>query len=212
MRRSPMIGRLAGWAAASLLLMSAAGCTVDGDETPPNPPTAAQTPAASSSGPAPSDAAGQTFGSECPNFPSSGEGSLQDLAQQDWVTALAMTPALSQWSVITTAAGLQADFAEHGDVTVFVPVDGAFKAYGTDRIRQLLINPQQAGDLLRYHVVTERLSPEELAGTHQTLAGRQLEVTGSGQDFEVDGEAMVVCGNLQTANATIYLVDRVLTP
>jgi len=210
--RSVMLGRLAGWAAASLLLMSAAGCTVGGDEAPHNPPTAAQTPGATASGAAPSDAAGQTFGSECPNFPASGEGSLQDLAQQDWVTALALTPALSQWSVITTAAGLQADFAQHSNVTVFVPVDGAFKAFGTDRIRQLLINPQQAGDLLRYHVVTERLSPDELAGTHQTLTGQQLEVTGSSEDFEVDGEAMVVCGNLQAANATMYLIDRVLVP
>lgn len=211
MRRSVMLGRLAGWAAASALLMSAAGCTVGGDDTPPNPPTAAQTPAATASV-APPDTAGQTFGTECPNFPASGEGSLQDVAQQDWVTALALTPALSQWSVITTAAGLQADFAQHGDVTVFVPVDGAFKAFGTDRVRQLLINPQQAGDLLRYHVVTDRLSPEQLAGTHETLTGQQLEVTGSGENFEVDGEATVVCGNLQTANATIYLVDRVLTP
>ena len=114
--------------------------------------------------------------------------------------------------MITTVAGLQADFAQHDDVTVFVPVDGAFQVLGADRVRQLLINPQQAGDLLSYHVVTERLSPAELPGTHQTLLGKELAVTGAGQDFEVDGEASVVCGNLQAANATLYLIDRVLTP
>jgi uncharacterized surface protein with fasciclin (FAS1) repeats len=57
------------------------------------------------------------------------------------------------------------------------------------------------------------LSPAELAGSHPTLlGGQEIEVTGSGQDSTVNGEATVVCGNLQAANATIYLIDRVLVP
>ena len=45
-----------------------------------------------------------------------------------------------------------------------------------------------------------------------TLAGETLEVTGSGEDFTVNGSAMVVCGNVQTANATVYIIDEVLSP
>ena len=65
--------------------------------------------------------------------------------------------------------------------------------------------------MLTYHVVSGRLSPEMLAGTHKTLQGTTLTVKGSGEDFTVNG-AKVVCGNVQTANATVYLVDGVLSP
>jgi uncharacterized surface protein with fasciclin (FAS1) repeats len=36
-------------------------------------------------------------------------------------------------------------------------------------------------------------------------------VTGSGESFKV-GQANVVCGNVQTANATVYIIDSVLLP
>jgi uncharacterized surface protein with fasciclin (FAS1) repeats len=48
-------------------------------------------------------------------------------------------------------------------------------------------------------------------GTHTTVAGGDLEVTGSGDMLEVGG-ASVVCGGVTTANATVYLIDGVLTP
>ena len=51
-----------------------------------------------------------------------------------------------------------------------------------------------------------------LAGTHTTLQGGTLEITGSGEDFKVNGQSSVVCGNVQTANATVYLIDNVLMP
>ena len=57
-----------------------------------------------------------------------------------------------------------------------------------------------------------RLTPEMLAGSHETLQGEMLEVSGSGEDFKVNGDASVVCGNVQTSNATVYLIDGVLTP
>jgi uncharacterized surface protein with fasciclin (FAS1) repeats len=65
--------------------------------------------------------------------------------------------------------------------------------------------------ILTYHVVAGKLSPDQLAGTHAALEGGTLNVTGSGQSFQVNG-ANVVCGNVQTANATVYIVDGVLTP
>jgi uncharacterized surface protein with fasciclin (FAS1) repeats len=66
--------------------------------------------------------------------------------------------------------------------------------------------------VLTYHVVEGKLSPDQLAGTHKTLQGGSLEVTGSGEDFKVNGGSSVVCGNVQTANATVYVIDKVLLP
>lgn len=65
--------------------------------------------------------------------------------------------------------------------------------------------------VLTGHVVAGRLSPEDLAGEHETLAGHSITVEGSDEDFTV-GDATVVCGNVQTANATVYIIDAVLLP
>ena len=55
------------------------------------------------------------------------------------------------------------------------------------------------------------MSPADLAGEHETLQGESLTVTGSGEEFKVN-DANVVCGNVQTANATVYVIDGVLMP
>jgi uncharacterized surface protein with fasciclin (FAS1) repeats len=60
--------------------------------------------------------------------------------------------------------------------------------------------------------VPGRLAPNQLAGAHKTLEGADLTVSGSGSDFTVNGNSKVVCGNVQTENATVYIVDTVLMP
>jgi len=60
--------------------------------------------------------------------------------------------------------------------------------------------------------VAGQLTPEDLAGEHETLNGDMVKVEGSGEDFTVDGDAAVICGNVPTANATVYIVDSVLMP
>ena len=54
-------------------------------------------------------------------------------------------------------------------------------------------------------------APTSVTDAVQSLAGDEVEVTGSGDELMV-GEAGVVCGGVQTANATVYLVDEVLMP
>jgi uncharacterized surface protein with fasciclin (FAS1) repeats len=66
--------------------------------------------------------------------------------------------------------------------------------------------------VLTYHVVPGQLAPDQLAGSHKTLQGDTIQVSGSGQDFTVNGNSSVVCGNVKTANATVYLIDQVLLP
>jgi hypothetical protein len=48
-------------------------------------------------------------------------------------------------------------------------------------------------------------------GTFTTLEKGQAMTSGSDQTFEVNDSANIVCGNVQTSNAT-YIVDRVLMP
>ena len=50
-------------------------------------------------------------------------------------------------------------------------------------------------------------------GEHDSLNKAQgITVEGSGEDFTVNGDAKILCGNVQTANATVYLIDSVLMP
>ena len=64
--------------------------------------------------------------------------------------------------------------------------------------------------VLTYHVVRQHASPPRpLAGTHTTLQGSDLTVEGMGDAYTVNGTANIICGNIQTANATVYLIDGV---
>ena len=67
--------------------------------------------------------------------------------------------------------------------------------------------------MLTYHVLPERLTPEELAGTHKTVSGYDLAIDGTGEDMAIgEASATVLCGNIATKNATLYIIDGVLMP
>jgi uncharacterized surface protein with fasciclin (FAS1) repeats len=96
---------------------------------------------------------------------------------------------------------------------VFAPTNDAFAAVPKPTLDKALGDPKGLlTTVLTYHVVPGQLTPDQLAGSHKTLQGGTLEVTGSGEDFTVNGNSDVVCGNLKTANATVYLIDQVLLP
>jgi uncharacterized surface protein with fasciclin (FAS1) repeats len=59
--------------------------------------------------------------------------------------------------------------------------------------------------------VPGQAAPDQVPGEHQTVQGAPLTVTGAGDDLMI-GDAGLVCGGVQTANATVYLIDTVLMP
>ena len=65
--------------------------------------------------------------------------------------------------------------------------------------------------MLTYRVVPGQIEPSEIVGTHKTVEGGEVTVTGSGDNWKVN-DATVLCGGVQTANATVYLIDSVLMP
>ncbi|MDO8394217.1 MAG: fasciclin domain-containing protein, partial [Dietzia sp.] len=56
-----------------------------------------------------------------------------------------------------------------------------------------------------------QISPEDIEGMQTTLAGDDVDVSGSGDELMVNG-ANVICGGVQTANATVYHIDEVMVP
>jgi uncharacterized surface protein with fasciclin (FAS1) repeats len=174
--------------------------------------TGNQTSAASPTTAAPMTAAAP-FGAACSAVPASGAGSLEALAQDPVATAASNTPELSTLVTAVKKADLVDTLNSAQGITVFAPTNDAFAALPKPTLDKALGDPKGLlTTVLTYHVVEGQLTPDQLAGSHKTLQGGTLEVTGSGQDFTVNGNSGVVCGNIKTANATVYLIDQVLLP
>ena len=157
--------------------------------------------------------ASMPFGPACGAVPADGAGSFDGMAEDPVATAASNNPVLSTLVTAVGEAGLGDTLNSAEDITVFAPTDDAFAAMDQDTLDKAMKDPKGLlTTVLTYHVVQGKLAPEDLAGTHATLQGGELTVEGSGEDFTVDGNAAVVCGNVQTANATVYIVDSVLMP
>ncbi len=153
------------------------------------------------------------FGPACSQVPTEGEGSVDGMADDPVATAASNNPLLSDLVDAVSAAGLVDTLNTTDDITVFAPTNDAFAAVDPATLEAAMADPTGLlTTVLTYHVVPGRLSPDALAGEHETLQGETLTVEGSGEDFTVNGGPAVVCGNVQTANATVYLIDGVLLP
>jgi uncharacterized surface protein with fasciclin (FAS1) repeats len=197
--RRVLVGTLAG------LALLAAGCSNAGDDS------GAQAPAAPATSQPSAMAA--SFGPACSAVPASGAGSLEAMAQDPVATAASNNPELSTLVAAVKKAGLVDTLNSAQGITVFAPTNDAFGALPKPTLDKALGDPKGLlTTVLTYHVVQGQLGPDQLAGSHKTLQGGTLEVSGSGEDFKVNGASRVVCGNVQTANATVYLIDQVLLP
>lgn len=214
------LARRTGLAAAAVslpLVLAACGSSqAASDSTPMTSSPMTSSPMTSSpmtSDEATSSNEAMPFGPGCAAVPADGKGSFAGMATDPVATAASNNPALSTLVTAVTEAGLGDSLNSADGITVLAPVNDAFAALDKTTLDAALADPTGLlTTVLTYHVIGERLAPEQLAGTHETLQGGTVEVTGSGEDFTVNGEAMVVCGNVQTANATVYLIDGVLLP
>jgi uncharacterized surface protein with fasciclin (FAS1) repeats len=201
-----LTARRAALAGVLGIALLGAACSSNGAGTSesqtPAPPTTAS----------PMTASGP-FGAGCPTLPDSGAGSPEALAKDPVATAASNTPELSTLVTAVKKADLVSTLNSAQGITVFAPTNEAFSALPKPTLDKALGDPDGLlTNVLTYHVVQGQLTPDQLVGSHKTLQGGTIEVTGSGQDFKVNGNSSVVCGNVKTANATVYLIDQVLLP
>lgn len=159
------------------------------------------------------DPAAQTFGTACEAVPATGDGSFDGMATEPVATAAGANPLLTTLVTAVKKAGLVDTLNGADGITVFAPTDDAFAKIPTKTLNGVLKDKNTLTAILTHHVVAGELSPEDVAGTHETLNGDSIEVRGSGEEFTVGAEnAQVLCGNIPTANATVYVIDTVLMP
>ena len=157
-------------------------------------------------------------GRACSRFPAEGDGSFAALAEQPAGTAISHVPRLSAMVAAIDAAGLLGALDGPGPLTIFAPVNSAFDAIPPAELEAMLTDTAALNSLLLYHAVAdERLSSADLAAAREvtTIQGQPLSFAdaGAGAVLSVNGgQANVICADIQTANATIHLIDAVLMP
>lgn len=173
---------------------------------------------ATSTGVAGADMTSDLFGPGCANYAMqvpTGPGSVTGMAQAPVAVAASNNPMLT---TLTAAVSGKlnpnvnlVDTLNGGQFTVFAPTDAAFAKLPQSTVEALKSDSATLTKILTYHVVPGQLSPADVDGTHPTVQGAPVTVTGSGNNLKVDG-ASVVCGGVHTANATVYMIDTVLMP
>jgi uncharacterized surface protein with fasciclin (FAS1) repeats len=212
---------VAGVSAAALLSLTACGgtaATSQGSSAPATTPAASSMATSPSSSAAPMDPAANLVGPGCAGYAEkvpAGAGSVAGMALDPVAVAASNNPILT---TLTAAVSGKlnpkvdlVDTLNGSEFTVFAPVDDAFAKIDAATIETLKTDDALLGKILTYHVVPGQISPDKIAGTHATVQGGSVTVTGGKDALMVDG-ASVICGGVQTANATVYLIDSVLMP
>jgi uncharacterized surface protein with fasciclin (FAS1) repeats len=193
-------------AVALALGAAACGSSTSSATSPATPKTAK--PAAASSG-----SAMAPFGPACSSVPASGAGSFSGMSAAPVATAASANPVLSTLVTAVKTAGLVDTLNSAQGITVFAPDNAAFAKIPTATLNSVLANKSELTQILTYHVASGRITPAELASGKpiKTLEGATVTPSKMGSTYEVNS-AQVVCGNVQTANATVYIIDTVLMP
>ena len=166
------------------------------------------------------DYTGDLVGAGCAAYAEAvpdGGGSIVGMAQDPVAVAASNNPLLK--TLVAAVSGQLnpdvnlVDTLNGSEFTVFAPVDDAFAKLPADTVAALML-PENAAlltSILTYHVVPGQILPSDIDGELTTVNGATVTVTGSGDNIKVN-DATVICGGVHTANATVYLIDTVLTP
>ncbi|WP_122261568.1 fasciclin domain-containing protein [Ornithinimicrobium cerasi] len=164
------------------------------------------------------DPAANLVGAGCADYAEAvpdGAGSVAGMAQDPVAVAASNNPLLTTLvAAVSGQVNPDVDLVDtlNGDeFTVFAPVDDAFAQIDAETMGTLEEDADLLSSILTYHVVPGQLTPEQVVGEQTTVQGGTVEVAGSGDELTVNG-ATVICGGVQTANATVYLIDEVLMP
>ena len=148
------------------------------------------------------------FGPACAGVPKDGAGSFDGMAKDPVATAASNNPALSTLVAAVQKAGLVDTLNNAENITVFAPTNDAFAKIPKADLDAVLNDKAKLTEILTYHVVGQKLTPQQLeSGTFDTLQKSTLTTAGSGESYKVNDSAGVVCGNVPTANATVYIID-----
>jgi uncharacterized surface protein with fasciclin (FAS1) repeats len=198
-------------AAAAVLPLALSACSDDGGDKSASSATSSKAPASDDA--MAGSSTDEPFGPACSSVPKDGAGSFDGMAQDPVATAASNNPALSTLVTAVKKAGLVDTLNNAQNITVFAPTNDAFAKIPKADLDKVLNDKAQLTKILTYHVVGQKLTPGDLEnGSYATLEKSKLTTSGSDEQYTVNDSAKVVCGNVKTANANVYIIDTVLMP
>ncbi|MFD6068516.1 MULTISPECIES: fasciclin domain-containing protein [Amycolatopsis] len=215
--------RVAGIGFTAVAALALTACSGSDNASSGNSSAPAPAPSSSMSAPMSSAASGDgvttnadVFGPACSQLPQGSEpGSLDSMGPQPVASAASTNPLLTKLVAAVKATNLVDTLNSQQAITVFAPADPAFAALGDAKFTELAGKPDQLAPILQYHVVGKRYDAKglESAKSVESLntAGGPVKIEGSGENMTVNG-AKILCGNIPTKNATVFVIDKVLTP
>ncbi|MEW1779962.1 fasciclin domain-containing protein [Streptomyces sp. NPDC086777] len=200
-------------AAAAVLPLALSACSDNGDDSGKSGSASTASASGGDMGGSATAAADKPFGPACSSVPKDGAGSFDGMAQDPVATAASNNPALSTLVTAVKKAGLVDTLNNAQNITVFAPTNDAFAKIPKATLDKVLNDKAQLTKILTYHVVGRKLAPKDLAkGSFDTLEKSKVTTSGSGESYTVNDSAKVVCGDVRTANANVYIIDSVLMP
>jgi uncharacterized surface protein with fasciclin (FAS1) repeats len=151
-------------------------------------------------------------GTDCGMIPGHGDASLKTMSTKQAIDAASSNPRLSVFIAAVRSAGLDGTLNSRHAFTLIVPENSSFSSLSKTDI----IHLRNSGDLLkivRYHAVSALIHPSQFAhgGTYATMEGSRIKLSKSGSTYKVNN-ADVICGNIKTSNASVYIINKVLLP
>ena len=157
----------------------------------------------------------EIFGPACSQVPTSGPGSAAGMVDAAVGTAASNNPLFKTLTAAVKAAGLVDTLNDTSAAyTVFGPVDSAFTKLPAGTLDKLLADPKgQLTTILTYHVIPKRYDATGLveAKSVKSVQGGEVKITGTAEAPMINGNP-VLCGNIPTANATVFAIGSVLMP
>lgn len=219
------IHRLAAVASLAVLTGVVGACSSSQAPAPESQAPASESSAPSSEAPAPTGTGvtqiSDIFGPSCGQVPTEGPGSAQGMKDEPVATAASHNPLLKTLTSALSATQLVDTLNSAEALTVFAPADAAFDAFKAQHpgmLEQLTTAPdvsQKNGELyklLTYHVVQGRYNAKQLVekGELDSSEGAKIKIGGTAKEPTVAG-APVLCGNIPTRNATVFVIGQVLS-
>ncbi|MFJ2094099.1 fasciclin domain-containing protein [Streptomyces sp. NPDC087901] len=199
--------------AAVVLPLALTACSSDSKDSASGSSATSAKASDAASAPASTTPMNEPFGPACSTVPKGGAGSFDGMAKDPVATAASNNPALSTLVTAVKKAGLVDTLNSAQNITVFAPTNDAFAKVPKADLDKLLADKAALTKVLTYHVVGQKLTPKQLEkGSFDTLEKSELTTSGSDMAYTVNNSSKIVCGNVQTANATVYIVDTVLMP
>ena len=154
-------------------------------------------------------------GPACSSIPEDGEGSFAGMADDPAATAASNNPELSTLVTAVTEAGLVDTLNGDGPFTIFAPANSAFAKIPAADMSAVMADKDTLTSILTLHVVPGEILDGAMLSEMDsvpTVNGEDITIAPAGGSLEINGQAKVVCANIEVGNGVVHIIDSVMMP